>query len=70
MAMYDLPASIDFVLNTTGYKSLPYIGHSQGTLTAFVHLSNTTNSKVMMVTLTLKLINKFNYVLYNPLLYT
>ena len=48
MAKYDLPASIDFVLNhTTGYKDLHYIGHSQGTLIGFIHLSlNPTYKKV------------------------
>ena len=48
MAKYDLPASIDFVLNhTTGYEDLHYIGHSQGTLIGFIHLSlNPTYKKV------------------------
>lgn len=46
MAKYDLPVSIDFVLNQTGYKQLHYVGHSQGTLIAFVHLSTTQSSKV------------------------
>ena len=48
MAQYDLPASIDFVLNhTVGYKDLHYIGHSQGTLIGFIHLSlNPTYKKV------------------------
>lgn len=46
MARYDIPASIDFVLNhTTGYESLHYVGHSQGTLIAFVHLSLNPNYK-------------------------
>ena len=39
MAKYDLPAMVDFILNTTGQKSLSYIGHSQGTTIAFAGLS-------------------------------
>lgn len=30
MGTYDSPAVIDFILNTTGYDNLSYIGHSQG----------------------------------------
>lgn len=36
MAMYDLPAAIDFVLQKTGQKQLHYVGYSQGcTIGAF-----------------------------------
>ncbi|KAL6061418.1 Lipase [Balamuthia mandrillaris] len=38
MARYDLPAQLGYVLNVTGYKKLPYIGHSQGTIQMFAAL--------------------------------
>ncbi|KAK9400666.1 putative lipase, partial [Crotalus adamanteus] len=40
MAKYDLPASIDFVLQKTGQKQIYYIGHSQGTTIAFIAFSS------------------------------
>ncbi|XP_035212094.1 gastric triacylglycerol lipase-like isoform X2 [Stegodyphus dumicola] len=50
MAKYDLPAMIDFVLNTTGQKQLYYVGHSQGTTSAFALLSESPeyNKKVKL----------------------
>ncbi|CAD6192377.1 unnamed protein product [Caenorhabditis auriculariae] len=39
MAKYDLEAQINKVLEVTGEESIYYIGHSQGTLTMFAHLS-------------------------------
>ncbi|CAI8597840.1 unnamed protein product [Vicia faba] len=38
LANYDLPASVEYVFNHTGQK-IHYAGHSQGTLVAFVNLS-------------------------------
>lgn len=31
MAKYDLPATINFIVEKTGQKRLYYVGHSQGT---------------------------------------
>ncbi|XP_066099162.1 lysosomal acid lipase/cholesteryl ester hydrolase [Saccopteryx bilineata] len=39
MANYDLPASIDFILNKTGQKQIYYVGHSQGTTIGFIAFS-------------------------------
>ncbi|NXS14256.1 LIPM Lipase, partial [Neodrepanis coruscans] len=39
MAMYDLPAMVDFVLQKTGQKQLHYVGHSQGSTIAFIAFS-------------------------------
>nr|XP_034993731.1 putative lysosomal acid lipase/cholesteryl ester hydrolase [Zootoca vivipara] len=39
MAKYDLPASINFVLNKTGQEKIFYVGHSQGTTMAFISFS-------------------------------
>lgn len=36
---YDLPANVDFVLKATGYSTLSYVGHSQGTTQAFAGFS-------------------------------
>ncbi|KAF4800916.1 Lipase member M [Turdus rufiventris] len=40
MAMYDLPAAIDFVLQKTGQKQLHYVGYSQGCSIAFIAFSS------------------------------
>lgn len=36
IGIYDLPATIDYILKQTDYSRLHYIGHSQGTTTFFV----------------------------------
>uniref|UniRef100_A0A8D0C3I2 Lipase n=1 Tax=Salvator merianae TaxID=96440 RepID=A0A8D0C3I2_SALMN len=39
MAKYDLPASINFILGKTGQDQIFYVGHSQGTMLAFIAFS-------------------------------
>ena len=36
---YDVPAMIDHIIKTTGNKQISYLGHSQGSTTFFVMLS-------------------------------
>uniref|UniRef100_A0A672VCR8 Lipase n=1 Tax=Strigops habroptila TaxID=2489341 RepID=A0A672VCR8_STRHB len=40
MAMYDLPAMINFILQKTGQKQIYYIGYSQGCTIAFIAFSS------------------------------
>ncbi|NXD78385.1 LICH hydrolase, partial [Halcyon senegalensis] len=40
MAMYDLPAMINFILQKTGQKQIYYVGHSQGCTIAFIAFSS------------------------------
>lgn len=48
---YDLPAMIDYVLNSTGQNQLRYIGFSQGTTTFYVmtSLKPTYNNKIKVM---------------------
>ncbi|XP_006880458.1 PREDICTED: lipase member K [Elephantulus edwardii] len=39
MAKYDLPDTIDFIIEKTGQQRLFYVGHSQGTTLAFIAFS-------------------------------
>ncbi|CAO2585239.1 Lysosomal acid lipase/cholesteryl ester hydrolase [Lemmus lemmus] len=39
MAKYDLPASINYILNKTGQEQVYYLGHSQGTTIGFIAFS-------------------------------
>ncbi|KAL7741344.1 hypothetical protein ACLKA6_013787 [Drosophila palustris] len=39
IGIYDLPAMIDYILKTTGFKKLQYAGHSQGCTAFFVMCS-------------------------------
>ncbi|XP_062142657.1 lipase 1 [Drosophila sulfurigaster albostrigata] len=39
IGMYDLPAMIDYILKSTGFKKLQYAGHSQGCTAFFVMCS-------------------------------
>lgn len=38
-ATIDLPAMVDYALETSGKSMLNYIGHSQGTLLGFIQFS-------------------------------
>lgn len=40
MAAYDVPAMINYILETTQQEKLYYIGHSQGTMVAFAKFSS------------------------------
>ncbi|NXY50023.1 LIPM Lipase, partial [Ceuthmochares aereus] len=40
MAMYDLPATINYILRETGQEQLYYVAHSQGTTTGFIAFSS------------------------------
>uniref|UniRef100_A0A8B9PKE1 Partial AB-hydrolase lipase domain-containing protein n=1 Tax=Apteryx owenii TaxID=8824 RepID=A0A8B9PKE1_APTOW len=40
MAMYDLPATINYILQKTGQEQLYYVAYSQGTTTGFVAFSS------------------------------
>ncbi|CBQ71445.1 related to YEH1-steryl ester hydrolase [Sporisorium reilianum SRZ2] len=39
LAIYDLPAMIDWICRDTGYERIAYLGHSQGNGTMFISLS-------------------------------
>jgi len=39
LAMYDFPAMVNWVCQTTGYEKIAFIGHSQGNAMAFISLS-------------------------------
>ncbi|XP_057634400.1 lysosomal acid lipase/cholesteryl ester hydrolase [Chionomys nivalis] len=39
MAKYDLPASINYIVNKTGQEQVYYLGHSQGTTVGFIAFS-------------------------------
>lgn len=46
-----MPSSIDYITNKTGYDSVFYIGHSQGSTASFVMLSERPeyNSKIKLL---------------------
>lgn len=50
--MYDLPATIDYILAETNFSKLHYIGHSQG-VTAFLVMTSERpeyNEKILLMT--------------------
>lgn len=67
MGMYDLPAMIDYILQTTNQTKLTYVGHSQGVTAAFVMLSSRPeyNRKISVLhAMTPPVIFKYNHPLY------
>lgn len=52
MAKYDLPANLNFVLNTTGASKVHYIGHSQGTTQWFAHISENSDNRSLFQSFT------------------
>ncbi|KAL0110610.1 hypothetical protein PUN28_013890 [Cardiocondyla obscurior] len=51
LGIYDLPAMIDYILNTTGYEKIYYVGHSEGTTQFWVMASEKPeyNSKIILM---------------------
>lgn len=51
LGIYDLPAIIDYILNTTRHEKIIYIGHSEGTTQFFVMASEKHwyNSKISLM---------------------
>ncbi|CAH0683023.1 unnamed protein product [Spodoptera exigua] len=51
IAVHDLPAMIDYILQVTGMQNLYYVGHSQGTTTGYVlcAMKPEYNSKIKMM---------------------
>jgi pimeloyl-ACP methyl ester carboxylesterase len=45
MAKYDLPANVEYVLKTTGFETLSFVGHSQGITHALASLSTKSQLK-------------------------
>ncbi|XP_004583436.1 gastric triacylglycerol lipase isoform X1 [Ochotona princeps] len=73
MAKFDLPATIDFIVEKTGQEKLYYVGHSQGTTIGFIAFSTIPKlaeriktfyalAPVATVKYTKSLINKLKYV--------
>jgi len=47
--IYDLPTKISYVIATTGAPNITYVGHSEGTMTAFALFSNKTSPIVSKI---------------------
>lgn len=64
MGVYDLPATIDYILDRTNQDQLHYVGFSQGTTVFFVLASERPeyNSKIKLATL----LAPFAYGAYMP----
>jgi len=47
MGKYDLPAQVEYALATNGAEKLVYVGHSQGTMQAFIAFSGIYNPEII-----------------------
>jgi len=52
MALYDLPAYLEYIINTTGFEKVDYVGHSQGTMIFYLNF-------IMDSTFLTKYVDKF-----------
>jgi pimeloyl-ACP methyl ester carboxylesterase len=59
MAAYDTPTLIHYILDTTGYDSLSWVGHSEGTIQMFAAASSTATSTDTYFTSAINSINLF-----------
>lgn len=50
---YDLPATIDYIINSTNHQKIYYVGHSQGGTALYVAMSTRPeyNQKIRLATL-------------------
>lgn len=66
MGFYDIPALIDFVLNSTGEDALFFVGHSLGTTVYFIMTSDRPeyNEKIRLSIMLAPVI--YNSHLFNP----
>lgn len=70
MAKYDLPSTIDYILQKTGEEQLVYIGHSQGSEIGFGAFSTDKNlAKKIKLFIALAPITVIGHIMIRPLRY-